>query len=164
MDSAPDTAVSLCATWVAMDPAKVQPQRLTCMQEFGAAMLRIQPLLAFSRVSMTASSTTYISKISTVVNLMMSSPFTDNRLCLLKVFLFAVGLHLVSSTSCFYRLLSLQLSKKAIVVAWKKPPKCFLFIILHCLGTRFMKHYGTDTNHFILQNFSLLHHIPCIFF
>lgn len=87
------------------------------MQAFGMAVLTIQPLLPFSHLSMTASSMTYIRKISSVVNLMMSSPFTDNRLCLLKSFLFAIVLHLVSSTSCFYILLSIQLSKKAIVVA-----------------------------------------------
>ena len=117
MDSTPDTALSLCTTWVATDLAKVQPRRQTFMQEFGMAMLRIQALLPFSHLSMTASSTTYIRKISTVVSLMMSLLFTDNRLCLLKSFLFAIVLHLVSSTSCFYTLLSIQLSKKAIVVA-----------------------------------------------
>lgn len=87
------------------------------MQKFGMAMLRIQLLLPFSHLSMIASSTTYIRKISTVVNLMMSLPFTDNRLCLLKSFLFAIVLHLVSSTNFFYTLLSIQLSKKAIVIA-----------------------------------------------
>lgn len=74
VDSIPDTALSLCATWVATDLTKVQPQRRTRMQEFGMAMLRIQPLLPFSHLSMTASSMTYIKKISTVVNLMMSLP------------------------------------------------------------------------------------------
>lgn len=77
----------------------------------------------------------------------MSLPFMDNRLCLLKHFLFAIVSHVVSSTSCFYTLLSTQLSKKTVVVAWKKKKKnnkkCYLFIFLHCLGTRFMKQIGT---------------------
>ena len=81
------------------------------------AIVRIQPLLPFSHLSMTASSMTYIGKISTVVNLMMSLSFTDNRLCLLKSFLVAIVLHLVSRTSCFSTLLSIHPSKKAIVVA-----------------------------------------------
>lgn len=77
-------------------------------------------LLPFPHLSMTASSTTYIRKISTVENLMMSLPFTDNRLCLLKSFLFAIVLHLVSSTSCFYTLLSIQPSKNSYSSSLKK--------------------------------------------
>lgn len=114
-------------------------------QEFGTAVLRIQLLLPSPHLSMTASSTTYIRKISTLANLIMSLPFTDNRLCLLKSFLFAIVLHPVSSTSCFYILLSFSQAKPA-VAAWKK---CFLFIFLQGLGTRFMKHYETDMNYFI---------------
>lgn len=84
------------------------------------AMLRIQPLLPFPHLSMTASPTTYIRKISSVANLMTSLPFTDNRLCLLKSFLFAIVLHLVSSTSCFCTLLSVQPSKNSYSSSLKK--------------------------------------------
>lgn len=113
-----DRELSLCTAWMATDLAKVQPW--TRVQEFGMAMFQIQPLLPFPHLSRTASSTTYIRKISTVANLMMSLPFTDNRLCLLKSFLFAIVLHLVSSTSCFYTLLSIQPSKNSYSSNLKK--------------------------------------------
>lgn len=117
MGATPDTELSLCTAWMATDLAKVQAW--TRMQEFGMAMLQIQPLLPFPHLSRTASSTTYIRKISTVANLMIL-PFTDNRLCLLKSFLFAIVLHLVSSTSCFYTLLSIQPSKNSYSSSLKK--------------------------------------------
>ena len=71
------------------------------MQKFSTALLRIQPLVLYLHLSMTASSMVYSRKISSVVKLMMSLPFTDYRLCLLKKFLFAIVLHLVSSSNCF---------------------------------------------------------------
>lgn len=123
MGSTPDTEFSLCTAWMAPDLAKVQPW--TRIQEFGKAMLRIRPLLPSPHLSMTASSTTYIRKISTVANLIMSLPFSDNRLCLLKSFLFAIVLHPVSSTSCFYILLSFSQAKTAIVAAWKNASYSF---------------------------------------
>lgn len=144
MVSSPDTELSLCTTWMATDPAKVHPR--TRMLEFGTAMLRIQPLLPFPHRSMTASSTAYIRKISTVANLMMSLPFTDNRLCLLKSFLFAIVLHLVPALAVFIYFFPFSQARKTIVAAWKKR---FLLIFLYCLGTRFMKHYETDMNYFI---------------
>lgn len=58
VNSTPDTGLFLSTTWVATDLAKVQSWRWTCMQEFDMAVLRIQLLLSFLHLSMTASSTT----------------------------------------------------------------------------------------------------------